>query len=133
MTESVTHESQNHAPDISGAGVSVRGKKVKKPQRRGPERHGVHGVFLLDKPLGLSSNQALQKVKWLFNAEKAGHTGTLDPLATGVLPICLGAATKFSQLHLDANKSYWAVARLGELSATGDREGPIEEGGACEH
>ena len=133
MTESVTHESQNHAPDISGAGVSVRGKKVKKPQRRGPERHGVHGVFLLDKPLGLSSNQALQKVKWLFNAEKAGHTGTLDPLATGVLPICLGAATKFSQLHLDANKSYWAVARLGELSATGDSEGPIEEGGACEH
>jgi tRNA pseudouridine55 synthase len=107
--------------------------RIKKQQRRGPVRQSVHGVFLLDKPLGLSSNQALQKVKYLLNAEKAGHTGTLDPLATGVLPICLGAATKFSQLHLEAHKSYWAVARLGELSATGDREGPIEEGGECQH
>ena len=106
-------------------------QKVKRTPKKGIKRHPVHGVFLLDKPLGLSSNQALQKVKWLFQAEKAGHTGTLDPLATGVLPICLGAATKFSQLHLDANKSYWAVARLGELSATGDSEGPLEEGGPC--
>ena len=63
-------------------------------------RRPVHGVLLLDKPLGWSSNDALQKVKWLLRAEKAGHTGTLDPLATGVLPLCFGAATKFSQLQL---------------------------------
>ena len=77
------------------------------------QRRPVHGVLLLDKPLGLSSNQALQKAKWLLRAEKAGHTGTLDPLATGVLPLCFGAATKFSQLHLDADKTYEATARLG--------------------
>ena len=77
------------------------------------QRRPVHGVLLLDKPLGLSSNDALQKAKWLLRAEKAGHTGTLDPLATGVLPLCFGAATKFSQLHLDADKTYEAVARLG--------------------
>ena len=77
------------------------------------QRRPVHGVLLLDKPLGLSSNQALQKAKWLLRAEKAGHTGTLDPLATGVLPLCFGAATKFSQLHLDADKTYEADARLG--------------------
>ena len=69
------------------------------------QRRPVHGVLLLDKPLGLSSNQALQKAKWLLRAEKAGHTGTLDPLATGVLPLCFGAATKFSQQHLDADKT----------------------------
>jgi tRNA pseudouridine55 synthase len=80
-------------------------------------------VLLLDKPLGLSSNQALQKAKWLLRAEKAGHTGTLDPLASGVLPLCFGAATKFSQLHLDADKTYDAVARLGITTSTGDAEG----------
>ena len=85
----------------------------------------MHGVLLLDKPLGLSSNDALQKAKWLLRAEKAGHTGTLDPLATGVLPLCFGAATKFSQLHLDADKTYLATARLGQRSATGDAEGEI--------
>lgn len=89
------------------------------------QRRPVHGVLLLDKPLSLSSNQALQKVKWLFAAEKAGHTGTLDPLATGVLPICFGAATKFSQQHLDARKRYRAVVRLGEATATGDAEGDV--------
>jgi tRNA pseudouridine55 synthase len=73
----------------------------------------VHGVLLLDKPLGLSSNNALQKCKWLLRAEKAGHTGTLDPLATGVLPLCFGAATKFSQLQLDADKTYEATAAAG--------------------
>jgi tRNA pseudouridine55 synthase len=88
-------------------------------------RRPVHGLVLLDKPIGLSSNQALQKVKWLLRAEKAGHTGTLDPLATGVLPLCFGAATKFSQLHLDADKSYEAVALLGATSSTGDAEGEI--------
>lgn len=89
------------------------------------QRRPVHGVLLLDKPLGLSSNQALQKAKWLLRAEKAGHTGTLDPLATGVLPLCFGAATKFSQLHLDADKTYEASARLGVKTATGDAEGDI--------
>lgn len=89
------------------------------------QRRPVHGVLLLDKPLGLSSNDALQKAKWLLRAEKAGHTGTLDPLATGVLPLCFGAATKFSQLHLDADKTYEAVARLGVKTSTGDAEGEV--------
>ena len=89
------------------------------------QRRPVHGVLLLDKPLGLSSNQALQKAKWLLRAEKAGHTGTLDPLATGVLPLCFGAATKFSQLHLDADKTYEATARLGVKTSTGDAEGDV--------
>jgi tRNA pseudouridine55 synthase len=89
------------------------------------QRRPVHGVLLLDKPLGLSSNQALQKAKWLLRAEKAGHTGTLDPLATGVLPLCFGAATKFSQLHLEADKTYEAIARLGIKTSTGDVEGEV--------
>jgi len=82
-------------------------------------------VLLLDKPLGLSSNQALQKAKWLLRAEKAGHTGTLDPLATGVLPLCFGAATKFSQLHLDADKTYETTVRLGIKTSTADAEGEV--------
>jgi tRNA pseudouridine55 synthase len=94
------------------------------PRTRVPRRP-VHGVLLLDKPLGLSSNQALQKCKWLLRAEKAGHTGTLDPLATGVLPLCFGAATKFSQLQLDADKTYVATVRLGVKTTTGDAEGEI--------
>jgi tRNA pseudouridine55 synthase len=85
----------------------------------------VHGVLLLDKPLGLSSNNALQKCKWLLRAEKAGHTGTLDPLATGVLPLCFGAATKFSQLQLDADKTYEATLRLGVKTSTADAEGEV--------
>ncbi len=91
------------------------------------QRRPVHGVLLLDKPIGLSSNQALQKVKWLLRAEKAGHTGTLDPLATGVLPICFGAATKFSQMHLDADKAYRTTVRLGIKTSTGDAEGEVLE------
>ncbi len=90
-------------------------------------RRPVHGVLLLDKPLGLSSNNALQKCKWLLRAEKAGHTGTLDPLATGVLPLCFGAATKFSQLQLEADKTYEAVAVLGVRTSTGDAEGEVIE------
>lgn len=90
-------------------------------------RRPVHGVLLLDKPLGWSSNDALQKVKWLLRAEKAGHTGTLDPLATGVLPLCFGAATKFSQLQLDADKTYEATALLGQKTSTGDAEGDVIE------
>ncbi len=89
------------------------------------QRRPVHGVLLLDKPLGLSSNEALQKVKWLLRAEKAGHTGTLDPLATGVLPLCFGAATKFSQLHLDADKTYETTLRQGVMTRTGDAEGEV--------
>ena len=89
------------------------------------QRRPVHGVLLLDKPLGLSSNDALQKAKWLLRAEKAGHTGTLDPLATGVLPLCFGAATKFSQLQLDAPKTYEAIALLGVTTTTGDAEGDV--------
>src|SRR5688572_26417385 len=89
------------------------------------QRRPVHGVLLLDKPLGLSSNNALQKCKWLLRAEKAGHTGTLDPLATGVLPLCFGAATKFSQLQLEADKTYEATVRLGVKTATGDAEGEV--------
>jgi tRNA pseudouridine55 synthase len=91
------------------------------------QRRPVHGVLLLDKPLGLSSNNALQRCKWLLRAEKAGHTGTLDPLATGVLPLCFGAATKFSQLQLDADKTYEATIRLGVKTSTGDAEGEIVE------
>jgi len=84
-------------------------------------------VLLLDKPLGLSSNNALQKAKWLLRAEKAGHTGTLDPLATGVLPLCFGAATKFSQLQLDADKTYETTVRLGIRTSTADAEGEVIE------
>ncbi|HSI53755.1 MAG TPA: tRNA pseudouridine(55) synthase TruB [Ramlibacter sp.] len=91
------------------------------------QRRPVHGVLLLDKPLGLSSNNALQRCKWLLRAEKAGHTGTLDPLATGVLPLCFGAATKFSQLQLEADKTYHAVVRLGIKTSTADAEGDVIE------
>ena len=94
-------------------------------QRTRVHRRPLHGVLLLDKPLGLSSNQALQKAKWLLRAEKAGHTGTLDPLATGALPLCFGAATKFSQLHLDADKTYETEIRLGVKTSTGDAEGTV--------
>ena len=97
---------------------------MKTPRTR-VQRRPVHGVLLLDKPLGLSSNQALQKAKWLLRAEKAGHTGTLDPMATGVLPLCFGAATKFIQLHLDADKTYEAVLRLGQRTSTADAEGEV--------
>ncbi len=88
-------------------------------------RRAVHGVLLLDKPLGLSSNDALQKAKRLYRAEKAGHTGTLDPLATGLLPLCFGAATKFSQVSLEADKRYLATMQLGVTTTTGDAEGEV--------
>ena len=95
------------------------------PQRQRIPRRAVHGVLLLDKPLGLSSNDALQKAKRLYRAEKAGHTGTLDPLATGLLPLCFGAATKFSQISLDADKSYRATLKLGVTTTTADAEGDV--------
>ena len=90
-------------------------------------KRAVHGVLLLDKPFGLSSNDALQKVKRLYRAEKVGHTGTLDPLATGLLPLCFGAATKFSQTSLDADKRYTATLTLGQTTTTGDLEGSLVE------
>lgn len=88
-------------------------------------KRNINGVLLLDKPLGFSSNQALQKVKWLFQAAKAGHTGTLDPLATGLLPICLGEATKFAQHVTDADKTYLATIKFGTTTTTGDAEGEV--------
>ena len=88
-------------------------------------RRDVHGVLLLDKPQGMTSNDALQKVKRLFNAKKAGHTGALDPLATGMLPICFGEATKFSQYLLDSDKRYRVIAKLGERTDTSDADGQV--------
>ena len=85
----------------------------------------IHGIILLDKPVGYSSNQAVQKVRWLFQARKAGHTGSLDPFATGMLPICLGEASKTAGFMLDASKTYIAAAFLGKATATGDIEGQI--------
>ena len=88
-------------------------------------RRAVHGVLLLDKPIGLSSQDALTRAKRLYRAEKAGHTGTLDPLATGLLPLCFGAATKFSQVGLEADKRYLARIKLGVTTTTGDGEGEV--------
>lgn len=85
----------------------------------------VHGILLLDKPTNITSNGALQRVKRLFNAVKAGHTGSLDPIATGMLPICFGEATKFSQFLLESNKSYRVTGKLGEQTNTGDSEGTV--------
>ena len=95
---------------------------MSRPRRRGRD---IHGVLLLDKSLGLSSNDALQKVKRLYNANRAGHTGALDPLATGMLPLCLGEATKFSRFLLDSDKRYRVVARMGQRTDTSDAEGQI--------
>lgn len=94
-------------------------------RRPKPRGRDIHGMFLLDKPEGASSNDVLQKVKRLFQANKAGHTGALDPLATGMLPICLGEATKFSQFLLDSDKRYIVTAKLGERTDTSDAEGQV--------
>lgn len=95
---------------------------MSRPRRRGRD---IHGVLLLDKPQGLSSNDALQKVKRLYNANRAGHTGALDPLATGMLPICLGEATKFSQFLLNSDKRYRVIAKLGQRTDTSDADGQV--------
>jgi tRNA pseudouridine55 synthase len=95
---------------------------MSKPRR---PRRPVDGVLLLDKPQGLTSNQALMRVRHLYQAEKAGHTGSLDPLATGLLPVCLGEASKFTQYLLDADKVYRARIRLGQRTSTGDAEGEL--------
>jgi tRNA pseudouridine55 synthase len=97
------------------------------PARVRVPRRDVHGVLLLDKPIGISSNDALQKAKWLFQANKAGHTGSLDPLATGMLPLCFGEATKVSGFLLDADKHYAVTAKLGQRTATADAEGEVVE------
>lgn len=97
---------------------------MSRPRKR---RRDIDGVFLLDKPQGMSSNDIMQKVKRVFQANKAGHTGALDPLATGMLPICLGEATKFSQFLLDADKRYVVTAKLGERTDTSDAEGQVVE------
>lgn len=100
----------------------------------GRKRKGrkIDGVLLLNKPIGMTSNQALQRVKRLFFAAKAGHTGSLDPLATGVLPLCFGEATKFSQFLLDADKCYRSTFRLGEVTTTGDAEGEVIQRSSAE-
>jgi tRNA pseudouridine55 synthase len=98
-----------------------QGQRVRTPRRE------VHGVLLLDKPIGFTSNDALQKAKGIFAAAKAGHTGSLDPLATGMLPICFGEATKVSGFLLDADKRYAVTAKLGERTATADAEGEVVE------
>lgn len=90
-----------------------------------PARQIVDGVLLLNKPVGITSNAALQKAKWLLDARKAGHTGTLDPFADGLLPLCFGEATKFSAYLLDADKRYRAVLQLGVTTTTGDPEGEV--------
>jgi tRNA pseudouridine55 synthase len=90
-------------------------------------KQNIQGILLLDKPIGLSSNGALQRIKRLFRAKKAGHTGSLDPLATGMLPICFGEATKFSQFLLDSDKRYRVSMRLGLKTTTGDAEGEVIE------
>lgn len=94
----------------------------RRSRRRG---RPVNGVILLDKPTGITSNAALQQVKSIYFAEKAGHTGALDPLATGMLPICLGEATKFSQYLLNSDKKYQVIAKLGERTNTSDADGEI--------
>ena len=85
----------------------------------------ISGIIVLNKPLGLSSNQVLQKIKWLLGAKKAGHTGALDPMASGVLPLCFGDATKFSQILLDSTKGYITTCKLGEIRSTGDQDGEV--------
>ena len=95
--------------------------------RRGRKGRNISGILLLDKPAGITSNTALQIVKRLYDACKAGHTGSLDPLATGVLPLCFGEATKFSQFLLDADKRYQATFKLGVITDSGDADGKVLE------
>jgi len=112
--------------DAAQGGGAVPDRAAAAP-RQWLQRRPVHGLLLLDKALGASSNQALQRAKWLLRADKAGHTGTLDPLASGLLPLCFGAATKFSQLQLDADKVYAATLHLGLRTSSGDAEGEVLE------
>ena len=116
---------------MSGVDGAVPDRKGPPRQRGGrrkprqPRGRDVTGILLLDKPAGMTSNGALQATKRIFGAAKAGHTGALDPLATGVLPLCFGEATKFSQYLLDSNKRYWTELRLGVSTESGDADGEI--------
>ena len=101
--------------------------------RRKRKGRPVNGVLLLDKPAGISSNKALQEVKYIFRAAKAGHTGSLDPLATGMLPVCFGEATKISAFLLEADKRYRVKCKLGVVTDTGDAEGEVIRTADCEH
>jgi tRNA pseudouridine55 synthase len=114
-------------PAGTEAGTSERVHAVRKPRPSRPPRRVLDGILLIDKPVGVSSHDALLRAKGMFRAKKAGHTGTLDPLASGLLPLCFGEATKFSQDLLDADKYYDATMRLGERTDTGDAEGEIIE------
>lgn len=105
---------------MSNSGLDVTPPRAPKQPRR-----ALHGVLLVDKPLGWTSNDALQKCKGILRAEKGGHTGTLDPLATGLLPLCFGAATKFSQVSLESDKRYTATLHMGRHTSTGDGEGEV--------
>jgi tRNA pseudouridine55 synthase len=113
-----------HLPPCSAI-IALHGFKTPCGSDKLNVKRQLDGVLLFDKPLEVSSNDALQKVRRLFHAEKAGHTGTLDPLATGLLPICFGEATKYSSVLLDADKTYHASLRLGLTTTTGDAEGEI--------
>lgn len=113
---SQTRTAREHASAAPGRAGATRVR---------PARRDVDGILLLDKPVGLTSNAALQQVKRLFNARKAGHTGSLDPLASGLLPICFGNATKLSSYLLGADKRYRFTCRLGAVTSTGDAEGEV--------
>ncbi len=112
------------APSPPGAPSAAANPDPRRPLVRAPRRV-LHGVLLVDKSLGWTSNDVLQKAKGLLRAHKGGHTGTLDPLASGLLPLCFGAATKFAQASLDADKRYRATLHLGQRTNTGDREGEV--------
>lgn len=96
-------------------------------------KKNINGILLLDKPAGITSNAALQQVKRIYAAKRAGHTGSLDPIATGMLPICFGEATKFSQFLLDSDKHYDVTAKLGKRTSTGDMEGAVIAERPCSH
>ena len=98
--------------------------------KRNPKGRDINGVLLLDKASGYSSNSALQDIKRLFDANKAGHTGSLDPLASGLLPICLGQATKVAQFLLNGDKRYFVRGKLGQISDTGDSDGEVVDFGS---
>lgn len=112
-------------PGLAGRSWQMMKKELSVSNRRKFRGRDVDGIVILDKPTGHTSNDALQRLKRIFGAAKAGHTGSLDPLATGVLPICFGEATKYSQYLLDADKAYDVTAKLGVRTASGDSEGDV--------
>lgn len=123
----MSEDASGTPPADAPLGRVGRPRQPRRPQRPKIVWRRVDGVLLLDKPVGPSSNHALQAVRRKLRAERGGHTGTLDPLASGLLPLAFGEATKFSQGLLDADKSYVATVRLGERTATGDAEGEVVE------